>query len=76
MTAALAATAFAEAGRIERGGRDIPGGQWHFARRNAIWLALPFALGGWWNAYLGLIAFYAAASFFVAQHLRHAVERD
>jgi hypothetical protein len=76
MMAALTATAFAEAGRIEGTGRDIPGGQWHFARRNAIWLALPFALGGWWNAYLGLVAVYAAASFFVAQHLRHAVERD
>jgi hypothetical protein len=76
MMAALTGTAFAEAGQIERAGSDIPGSQWYFARRNAIWLALPFALGGWWNAYLGLVAVYAATSFFVAQHLRHAVERD
>jgi hypothetical protein len=74
--AALGATAFAEAGRIERAGREIPGRQWHLSRRNAIWLALPFAIGGWWNLYLTLLAFYAAASFFIVQHFRHSVERD
>ena len=74
MMAALSATAFAEAGRIERGARELPGGQWHFARRNAIWLALPLAIGGWWNLYLALVATYAATSFFIAQHFRHAVE--
>ena len=42
----------------------------------AIWLALPFAVGGWWAAYLALLAVYAATSFFIAQHFRHAVERD
>jgi hypothetical protein len=76
MMAALGATAFAEAGRIERAGREIPGRQWHLSRRNAIWLALPFAIGGWWNLYLTLLAFYAAASFFIVQHFRHSVERD
>jgi hypothetical protein len=76
MLAALGACAFAEAGRVERAGRSVPGAEWHFGRRIAIWLALPFAIGGWWSLYLGLIAVYAATSFFIAQHLRHAVERD
>ena len=31
----------------------------------------PFAIGGWWNAYLALLALYAATSFFLAQHFRH-----
>jgi hypothetical protein len=74
MIAALAGAAFGEAGRIERDGRDLPGGQWHFARRIAIWLALPLAAGGWWNLYLFVIAVYAAASFFITQHFRHSVE--
>jgi len=74
MLAALAGTSFAEAGRIERGGREIPGSQWHFSRRNAIWLAAPLAVGGWWNLYLTLLAAYAATSFFIIQHFRHSVE--
>jgi hypothetical protein len=76
MMAALAAGAFAEAGRIERQGRSLPAAEWHFSRRTAIWLMLPFAIGGWWSLYLGLLAFYAAASFFIAQHLRHSIQRD
>ena len=76
ITAALAAAGFAEAGRVEREGRNLPGGEWHFSRRTAIWLAIPFAIGGWWSLYLGLLACYAATSFFVAQHWRHGVERD
>ena len=74
--AALGAAAFAEAGRVERLGRTVPGGEWHFSRRTAIWLALPFATGGWWPAYLGLLSIYAATSFFIAQHFRHGVERN
>jgi hypothetical protein len=74
MLAALAATSFAEAGRIEKAGKDVPGGQWHFTRRNAIWLAAPLAVGGWWNLYLTLLAAYAATSFFIIQHFRHSVE--
>ena len=74
ITAALAAAAFAEAGRVERTDRTLPAGQWHFSRRTAIWLAIPFAIGGWWSAYLALLAIYAAASFFIAQHARHGVE--
>lgn len=76
LMAALAAAAFAEAGQGERSGRTLPGSEWHFSRRSAIWLALPFAIGGWWSAYLGLLAVYAATSFFIAQHFRHTVERD
>lgn len=76
MMAALGACAFAEAGRIERQGKGVPGDEWHFGRRIAIWLAMPFAIGGWWSLYLGIVAVYAATSFFILQHLRHSVERD
>ena len=76
MVAALSAAAFAEAGRVERLGRAIPAGEWLFSRRTVIWLALPFAIGGWWATYLALVALYAATSFFVAQHFRHGLERD
>ncbi|HEU0311319.1 MAG TPA: hypothetical protein VFR36_08895 [Sphingomicrobium sp.] len=76
MMAALAAAAFAEAGRVERAGCRLSGGEWHFSRRTAIWLALPFAIAGWWPAYLATLAVYAATSFFLVQHLRHAVDRD
>jgi hypothetical protein len=69
--AALSAAAFAEAGRLEGIGSSVPRGEWLFSRRSAIWLAIPFAIGGWWNAYLSLTAFYAAASFFILQHVRH-----
>jgi len=76
MVAALAAAAFAEATRVERSTAEPPGALYFFSRRAAIWLAIPFALGGWWNLYLGLIALYAGASFFVAQHYHHGVARD
>jgi len=74
LVAALVAAAFGEAGRIERNGRPIPAIEWQFARRNAIWLAIPFAVGGWWNVYLALVALYAMTSFFIAQHFRHEVD--
>ncbi len=76
MVAALAAAAFAEAMRIERSAHEPPGALYLISRRAAIWLAIPFAIGGWWNLYLGLIALYASASFFVAQHYHHRVVRD
>ena len=76
MVAAISAAAFAEAGRLESGGSAVPRGEWLFSRRTAIWLAIPFAAGGWWSAYLGLTLFYSAASFFAIQHIRHRLERD
>src|SRR4029450_12007462 len=42
MVAALASAAFAEAGRVERTGRTVPGGALDFCRRNAAALASPF----------------------------------
>lgn len=71
MVAALSAASFAEAGRAEQAGTNVSGSEWLFSRRSAIWLAIPFAVGGWWSTYLGLVAFYAAASFFILQHVRH-----
>jgi hypothetical protein len=72
--AALSAAAFAEAGRIERRDSSVPKGEWLLSRRTAIWLAIPFAIGGWWSAYLGLVALYAAISFFVVQHVGHRLD--
>ncbi len=70
MVAAASGCAFAEAARIEK--TSMPGGeQWLFSRRNAILLALPFALGGAWTAYLIVVLVYAAATFFIIQRARH-----
>jgi hypothetical protein len=74
--AAATACAFAEAGRIERGGGDVPGQVWLFSRRNAILAAVPFAAAGAWVAYIVGISFYAAVTFFFVQHLRHDIADD
>jgi hypothetical protein len=74
--AAVMAAAFAEAARIEKAGSDVPPQVWLLSRRNAILAAIPFALGGWWVPYLAALAGYAAVSFFVVQHFRHAIRRD
>ena len=74
--AALSAAAFAEAGRIEGKEAGNIGSEWLFSRRTAIWLAIPFAVGGWWSSYLAIVALYAAASFFIVQHMRHRLKRD
>jgi hypothetical protein len=68
---AVAAAAFAEAGRIERGAGDLPGQIWLFSRRNAILAVVPFAIAGAWVTYLVALALYAAGSFFFVQHLHH-----
>jgi len=68
---ALAAAAFAEAARLEAPKIALPGEVWLFSRRNAIVLAVPFALLGMWGSYLGLSALYAACSFFLLQNVRH-----
>ena len=72
--AALTSVAFAEAARIERGKLEIPGDLWLLSRRNAIIAAIPFAVFGAWTEYLVALAFYAGASFFVAQYASHGVE--
>jgi len=67
---AVAALAFAEAGRIERTG--MPEGElWLFSRRSAIVAAVPFALAGAWTSYIVALLVYAALSFFIVQHVRH-----
>ena len=76
LLAAWTTAAFGEAARIEKAGSGLPVQPWAFSRRNAIFLAAPFALAGWWVPYLVAVALYAALSFFVAQHLRHGIARD
>ncbi len=76
MVSALAAAAFAQAMQVERSAAEPLGALYLFSRRTAIWLAIPFAIGGWWELYLGILALYASASFFVAQHFHHRVAQD
>jgi hypothetical protein len=72
LVAAGAACAFAEAARIEKSDKPAGGDLWLLSRRNAIFLAIPFALGGVWTAYLVGVLVYAALSFFIIQRVRHA----
>ncbi len=74
--AAVAVAAFAEAARIEEAGSTLPSQPALFSRRNAILLGIPFAIAGWWAAYLVVLAVYAATSLFVVQHFRHRIVRD
>ena len=76
LIAALTAGAFAQAARTEQAGIELPPRAWLFSRRNAIFTAIPFAIGGWWNGLLVTLLVYAAASFFIAQHFRHRLLRD
>jgi hypothetical protein len=71
LVAAGAASAFAEAARIEREKLELPGEIWLVSRRNAILAAIPFAALGAWTGYLLALALYAGASFFVVQHVNH-----
>lgn len=73
LVAALSALAFAQAARVERDGAPLDGSEWMFARRNAIVLAIPFAVVGRWPLYLGSMALYAAVSFFILQQIRHGL---
>ena len=70
LISAVAACAFAEAGRIEKSGMQ-DGELWLFSRRSAIVAAIPFAIAGAWTSYIVAIALYAAISFFIVQHVRH-----
>ena len=71
LVTAAAACGFAEAMRIEKAAMPPSGEQWLFSRRNAVALAIPFALGGVWTAYLLAVLAYAAISFFIIQRVRH-----
>jgi len=71
LVTAAAASAFAEAGRIEKSAMPAGGDQWLFSRRNGIFLAVPFAIAGVWTAYLVALLAYAALSFFIVQRVRH-----
>lgn len=74
--AAATTLAFAEAQRIEREKLEIPGEIWLFSRRNAILAGLAFAAFGAWTLYLAAMAVYAAASFFIAQHVNHSISSE
>jgi uncharacterized membrane protein len=71
LVTAAAACAFGEAMRIEKSAMPTGGEIGLLSRRNAIFLAIPFALGGVWTAYLLAILIYAAVSFFIVQRVRH-----
>ena len=76
LVTAVACCAFAEAARIEKAAMPPGGELWLFSRRNAIFLAIPFAVGGVWTAYLLGILVYALLSFFIIQRVRHSPPVD
>jgi hypothetical protein len=71
LVTAISAVAFAEATRIEKGALAVPGDLGLVSRRNAIFVAIPFAIFGGWTAFLVVLLAYAALSFFFVQHVRH-----
>jgi hypothetical protein len=73
LVTAFAAAAFAEAARIESQPHARETDIWLFSRRNAIFLAIPFALAGAWTSYLIALLVYSAASFFLVQHVRRTI---
>jgi hypothetical protein len=72
----LAALAFAEAARIERGHAHIPGELWLFSRRNAVLGFVPFAGTGAWTLGRAVLALYATSSFFFVQNWHHRIVAD
>jgi uncharacterized membrane protein len=66
-----ATLAFAEAARLEKAAIPPELELWLLSRRNAIFLAIPFAITGAWTPYLLSMLIYAAASFFLVQHMRN-----
>ena len=73
MITALSVAAFAQAAALERPPKAGEWDLWLFSRRNAVFLAVPFALFGAWTAFLLVLLGYAAASFFLLQRLRRIV---
>ena len=73
MITALSAAAFAQAAVLERTPKGGEWDLWLFSRRNATFLAVPFALFGAWTAFLLVLLAYAAGSFFLLQRLRRIV---
>jgi hypothetical protein len=71
LATAAAACAFGEAARLEKAGMPAGGDLWLFSRRNATFLAIPFALAGSWTAFLVALLAYACISFFLVQRVRH-----
>jgi hypothetical protein len=72
LVTALATIGFAEAARIEKAAFANASELWLISRRNAILAAIPFAVAGAWTSYLIGLLVYAAASFFIIQHVRHS----
>ena len=75
LVTALVAAAFAEASRLEGQPSGRHSDIWLFSRRNAIFLAVPFALAGAWTSYLIATLLYAGISFFLVQHVRRALDQ-
>ena len=73
MVTALAAAAFAQAAVLERSAPPGDWDLWLFSRRNAIVVAVPFAIFGAWTSTLLVLALYSATSFFLVQRLRRAI---
>jgi hypothetical protein len=81
LSLAGATIAFCVALRVEAGARPpIPGRRWLAEHKGLAWLLLPFAVTSLWGTGLTLLAVYAGASFFWAQHHAHeaapAVDQD
>jgi hypothetical protein len=68
---AVSTIAFLLALRGETSGPQIAGRAWLAERKGMVWLMLPFAATGLWAVGLGVLAAYAAASFFWAQRQVH-----
>jgi hypothetical protein len=76
LVAAAATLAFVEATRVEGRGRELPFQLWLFGPKPAVFVAIPFAVAGWWSALAVALALYAAISFFLVQHLVHGMRGD
>src|SRR5260221_10985044 len=73
LVAAVTACGFAEAMRIEKASMPPGGDLWLFSRRNAIALAIPFALGGVCTFYVLRILAFGAIFFFIVQRVGHSL---